>query len=297
MKIRLIGVPVDLGAGRRGVDMGPSAVRYAHIADRLRRLGHEVEDSGDIVVPIPETQAIADPRLKYLPEIVAFSTIQADAVEQALTAGFYPLVIGGDHSIALGTLWGVTRVKQRIGVIWFDAHGDFNTHETSPSGNIHGMSFAASLGIGARELCENPKPGSRIRPQHCVLIGARNLDPGERRLLTEAGVHVYTMHEVDKYGMKEVIGHALRHVGGTDGVHVSFDVDVVDPQEAPGVGTPEPGGITYREAHLALELLAEAKVITSLEMAEVNPILDERNRTAELAADLLCSALGKRIMG
>ncbi|MBI3273302.1 MAG: arginase [Planctomycetes bacterium] len=296
MKIRIIGVPVDLGAGRRGVDMGPSAIRYAQLQEKLRSLGHEVDDAGDMEVAIPETQAVRDSKLRYLPEIVAFSRVCADAVEKALREGCFPLVLGGDHSIAVGTLWGVTRVKRDCGVLWFDAHGDFNTAETTPSGNIHGMSFASSLGMGAPELTQNPLPASRLSPRRCVLIGARSLDPGEQRLLRASGVHVYTMHEVDKYGMKDVVGRALDEMRGADGVHLSFDMDVVDPREAPGVGTPVRGGITFREAHLAMELVAEARVVTSMEMAEVNPILDHQNQTAELAAHLMASALGMRIM-
>lgn len=296
MRIRIIGVPVDLGAGRRGVDMGPSAIRYAHLQEKLRGLGHDVEDVGDIEVPIPETQEVRDPRLRYLPEITAFSRVTADAVEQALRDGCFPLVLGGDHSIAIGTLWGVTRVKTRCGLIWLDAHGDFNTHETTGSGNIHGMSFASSVGLGAADLVHNPRPATGINPHDCVLIGARSLDAGERQLLRDAGVHVFTMHELDKYGMKDVMARAFDHLRGIDAVHLSFDIDVIDPQDAPGVGTPVRGGITYREAHLAMELLADAGVLTSMEMAEVNPILDERNRTGELAADLIASALGLRIL-
>jgi arginase len=296
MHISLLGVPMDLGADRRGVDMGPSAIRYAGIGDKLRALGYDVEDLDDVPVPGPEARDFGDSHLKYLDPIVAVSAQTADRVAQQVTSGSLPVILGGDHSIALGSISGVARVRSPIGVIWFDAHADFNTDETTPSGNIHGMILAALAGLGDPRLVNAAGPGPHIDPHRIAIVGARDLDSGERALLRKAGVHVYTMTDLDRRGMTAVTREAIKRVTeGTNGLHVSFDMDVVDPSEAPGVGTPVPGGVTYREAHLAMELVAESKTLTSLDVVEVNPILDRENRTAILAAELVLSAAGKRI--
>jgi len=296
MKIRIIGVPMDLGGDRRGVDMGPSAIRYADLEERLEKIGHKVEDQGDIPVAIPEARVIKDPTAKYMPEIVKANKLLSDAVAKAIRDGYFPLVLGGDHSVAVGSLWGVTHVRKDVGILWFDAHGDFNTPETSPSGNIHGMALAAALGRGRDPLIKSEDASSRISSVHVVQIGIRDLDPLEKHALRNSGIHVFTMHEVDRYGMPSVVERAITHFQGCDHIHLSFDVDVIDPDEAPGVGTPVSGGITAREAHLALEMIAEQHKIASMDLVEVNPILDDRNRTAILATELIASALGSRIL-
>jgi arginase len=294
-QVRIIGVPLDYGADRRGVDMGPSAIRYAGLSDRLRRLGHQVTDVGNVPVPVPESRTPAGTRLKYLPEIVKVSRVLARTVERALSDGTLPVILGGDHSLAIGSLAGLLRVRERPGLLWFDAHGDFNTDETTPSGNIHGMPVATAVGLGHPEL-KRPFPGRFIDPRRVAYIGVRTLDAAERELMHRQQVTVFSMTEIDKYGMREVVSRALDVVtAGSDAVHVSFDIDAVDPLFAPGSGTPYSGGLTEREAHLALEMVAEANVMTSMDMVEVNPILDEHNRTGILAADLIASALGKRI--
>lgn len=296
MHISLLGVPMDLGADRRGVDMGPSAIRYAGLGDKLRAMGHDVEDLDDVRVPGPEARDVGDSHLKYLDPIVAVSAQTSDSVAEQVTGGRLPVILGGDHSIALGSVSGVARARGPIGVIWFDAHADFNTHKTSPSGNIHGMILAALAGFGDPRLVNAAGPGPHVDPRRVAIVGARDLDPGERMLLRKAGVHVYTMTDLDRRGMTAVTREAIKRVNeGTNGLHVSFDMDVVDPSEAPGVGTPVPGGVTYREAHLAMELVAESGTLTSLDVVEVNPILDRENRTAILAAELVLSATGKRI--
>jgi arginase len=293
--VRIVGVPLDYGADRRGVDMGPSAIRYAGLAERLRRLGHQVTDLGNVPVPVPESRTPASPRLKYLAEIVKVNRVLARTVERILLDGALPLVLGGDHSLAVGSLAGLTRVHARAGVLWFDAHGDFNTPDTTPSGNVHGMPAAVAVGLGHPELTRLFRDRF-IDPRKLAYIGVRTLDPGEKDLMRQHGVGVFSMTEVDKYGMREVVARALDLVStGTDAVHVSFDIDAIDPLFAPGSGTPYTGGLTVREAHLALEMIAEAGVMSSLDMVEVNPILDERNRTAILACELIASALGKRI--
>lgn len=296
-KLCIIGVPMDLGAGRRGVDMGPSAIRYAGLHDKLRKIGWTVEDHGNLPVPVAESKPSATSHLKYLREVLAVTSELDRVVTESLRGGQLPLVLGGDHSIAMGSLAGVSRVLQRPAVLWFDAHGDLNTDRTSPSGNIHGMPLAASLGIGAPELLAGRGDAPAIDARRVALIGVRTLDPGEKELIRDAKIACYTMTEVDKYGMREVVHRALEQVmADADGLHLSFDLDALSPDEAPGVGTPYRGGLTYREAHLALEMIAEAKVVRSLEMVEVNPILDRANRTAELAAELIASALGQRIL-
>ena len=296
MHISLLGVPMDLGADRRGVDMGPSAIRYVELGEKLRALGHDVIELEAIRVPDPETRAPGDLRLKYLQPIVTATIATADRVAQCLADGSFPVILGGDHSIALGSISGAARERGPLSVLWVDAHADFNTVDTSPSGNIHGMILAALAGLGDPRLVNAAGPGPHIDPQRIAIVGARELDAGERTLLHEAGVHVYTMSDIDHRGMSEVTREAIERISsGSGGLHVSFDMDVVDPRDAPGVGTPVPGGVTYREAHLAMELVAESGQLTSLDIVEVNPILDRENQTAILAAELVLSALGKRI--
>jgi arginase len=296
-QISIIGVPMDLGQDRRGVDMGPSAIRYAGVKKRLESMGYEVEDIGDLRVPSPESQPIIQQNLKYLPEIIKVNSELARVVEQELARGRFPLVVGGDHSIAIGTIAGLTQKKKQLGVIWFDAHGDLNTGDTSPSGNIHGMSLAVSLGHGHDDLTHIGGFAPKIKPEHTVIIGARDLDRGERELIRSIGLKVFTMHEIDRLGMPRVIEEAIAIVSkGTDGVHLSLDLDGLDPHDCPGVGTPVIGGISYRESHLALEMLAESNVLTSAEFVEVNPILDAQNKTAKVAVALMSSAFGDKLL-
>ena len=299
--IEVIGVPVDLGAGRRGVDMGPSAIRIADLAPHLERLGHEVEDYGDLDVMIPETQAIGEGKLRYKAPIVAICERLRQAVEDTLAKKRLPLVLGGDHSIAIGSIAGSTghfaRNGESLGLIWFDAHGDANTPETTPSGNIHGMSLAVSMGLGDLELVNLGDRSPKVHPRNTVLIGIRDLDSGERETLKKSGATVYTMRDLDERGMRDVVDEAIRIASdGTAGIHLSFDMDVVDPEDAPGTGTPVWGGVTYREAHLAMELLADRAHIVSIDIVEVNPVLDTQNMTGVLAAELAQSVLGKRIL-
>ncbi len=301
MKIRILGVPLDLGQEHRGVDMGPSAVRAAGLNSVLKGLGHPVEDAGNIHVRIAEEQHFGDRRTKYLNEIAEACREVAERVHQTLADGFFPLSLGGDHSIAVGTQAGVSKFyhdrKQTLGCIWIDAHGDMNTPETSPSGNVHGMPFAASLGIGPEALANIFSYSPKLQAANCVLIGLRNLDSRERRLVKDSGVHVFTMRDIDQYGMGKIMQKGIGIAGeGTAGFVVSFDMDVVDPEEAPGVGTPVRGGITFREAHLAMEMIADSKKMLGLEVVEVNPILDVLNKTAVLAVGLAASALGKKIL-
>jgi arginase len=299
--IEIIGVPVDLGAGRRGVDMGPSAIRIADLERSLESLGHKVTDFGDIDVMIPETQEMGASTLRFKPAILAACDALRSEVERSLAAGRLPLVLGGDHSIAIGSVAGASNHFHReghpLGLLWFDAHGDSNTPETTPSGNVHGMSLAVSLGLGDPELVTLGGRAPKINPKHTVLIGLRDLDPGERELLKRTGVSVYTIREVDERGMRDVVTEALEIAGaGTAGIHLSFDLDVVDPEDAPGTGTPVQGGITYREAHLAMEMLGERADIVSVDLVEVNPVLDHGNVTGLLAVELAQSLFGKRIL-
>lgn len=296
-QISIIGMPMDLGQGRRGVDMGPSAVRYANLQGLLRDLSYEVEDLGDLFVPSPESIPMTNRQLKYLPAIQEANEQLAHTIEQVMQKGHFPLVLGGDHSLAIGTIAGVSKCIDRLGVLWFDAHSDLNTEKTSPSGNIHGMSLAVSLGKGTKDLTHMGGYAPKILPENTVIVGARELDPGEQALIRELGIRVFTMHEIDRLGMTTVMEQAIQMVSsGTDGVHLSFDLDSLDPKDAPGVGTPVPGGVTYRESHLAMEMLAEANVLVSAEFVEVNPILDHANQTAETAVQMIGSALGKRIL-
>ncbi|HKQ58231.1 MAG TPA: arginase [Candidatus Eisenbacteria bacterium] len=298
--IEIIGVPVDLGAGRRGVDMGPSAIRVADIEARLEQLGHQVEDSGDLDVMIPETQQVGEGKLRYKEPILAMCDALRAAVERALAKGRLPLVLGGDHSIAIGSIAGTAchygREGRSLGLIWFDAHGDANTPDTTPSGNIHGMSLAIALGHGDRDLVSLGDRVPKIQPRNTALIGIRDVDPGEREILKRLGVTVYTMRDIDERGMRDVVDEAVRIAGdGTEGIHLSLDLDVVDPEDAPGTGTPVWGGITYREAHLAMELLSDRAEIVAIDLVEVNPVLDTQNMTGVLAAELAQGVLGKRI--
>jgi len=301
MKIRILGIPLDLGQARRGVDMGPSAVRAAGLNSVLKGLGHQVEDAGNIHVRIAEEQHFGDRRAKYLAEIAETCRDAAERVFQTVQDGWFPLSLGGDHSIAVGTQAGVSRLyhdrKQSIGCIWIDAHADMNTPETSPSGNIHGMPFAASLGFGPEALAKIFEYAPKLQAGSCVLIGLRDLDSRERRLVRDSGVHVFTMRDIDEYGLRAVMEKSIAIAGnGTAGFVVSLDMDVVDPQEAPGVGTPVKGGITYREGHLIMEMISDSRKMLALEVVEVNPIIDVLNRTAILAVGLIASALGKKIL-
>jgi len=299
MNIHLIGVPMDLGAGRRGVDMGPSAIRIAGVTEKLKRLGHTVVDEGDIVIKPPEQQRIRNDKLRYLTEIVRACTILSSKVEKILQESAFPLVIGGDHSIAIGTMAGIASFarsrNKRPGILWIDAHGDMNTATTTPSGNIHGMPLAASLGVGAIELTSVGGDFRKVDPTDVVLIAIRDLDDGERENIRKLGVNIFTMEQIDKYGMAVVMDKALRKLSKVDFLHVSFDLDAVDPSVAPGVGTPVKGGLDYREAHLIMETLFEQGKVNSLEVVEVNPILDNRNQSAEFASELILSFFGKTI--
>jgi arginase len=284
--------------------MGPSALRIAGVSKVLEGLGYQVVDDGDITVTCPEVQGMTDPKLKYLPEIVRTVSLLCEKVQQSMARGEIPLVLGGDHSMAIGTISGVsTHYRQegkKLGLLWFDAHGDANTPETTPSGNIHGMPLAVVLGRGAKELVEVggfASNESRVDPDRVVLIGVRSIDECERGVLKELGIVVFTMENIDRRGIHAVTKEAIEIASaGTEAFHVSFDVDVLDPSVATGVGTPSRGGLTYREAHTAMELVAESGKLCSLEMAEVNPVLDVRNSTAEVAVELIGSALGKRII-
>ena len=301
MHIELLGVPMDLGSGRRGVDMGPSALRIAGVATALAARGHRVFDAGDLDIKNMEEIPIGSRHARYLGEIARASGLLSKAVERIMERRRFPLVLGGDHSIAVGTISGVAsycrKAKKRLGLLWIDAHGDIHVPRTSPSGNIHGMPLAALLGMGPKELTEVGGPGSKLDPKNVALVGVRSLEDGERVHLQRLGIRVYTMSEIDRDGIHMVMSDALARVtDGTDCLHVSFDLDVVDPSLAPGVGTPVKGGLDYREAHLIMELIAASKRMTSLELVEVNPILDERNRSAVLAVELLESAFGKRIL-
>jgi arginase len=299
--VHVLGVPMDLGSGRRGVDMGPSAIRIAGLAERLKELGHKVVDQGDVPIKNMEELKVGSERARYLPEIARASAIVARKVERIMGLGHFPLVLGGDHSIAIGTVAGLAGAARqqgkKLGLLWIDAHGDINTPETTPSGNIHGMPLAALLGFGASELTSIGGPTPTLEPANVALLGIRSLDAGEKKRLKETGVQVHTMSDIDRQGVDRVMKKALGRVtDGSDFVHVSLDLDVVDPSVAPGVGTPVKGGLDYREAHFMMEVLAEAGVMTSLELVEVNPILDQRNASAEFAVELVQSAFGKKIL-
>jgi len=300
-KIKILGVPLDLGQERRGVDMGPFAVRAAGLNHTLESLGHQVEDGGNIAVRLPEQQHFGDHHAKYLKEIAATSQEVAQRVYEALEAGYFPVSLGGDHSLAIGTQSGVAKFyhdrSQAVGCLWIDAHADMNTPETSPSGNVHGMPFAANLGHGPEALTRILGFAPKLHPANCALIGVRDLDAHERQVVRNSGVGVFTMREIDELGMRIVMERAISLASrGTAGFVVSFDMDVVDPDEAPGVGTPVRGGITFREAHLAMEMVADSNKMLAFELVEINPIIDVMNKTAILGVGFTASALGKRIL-
>ena len=298
--VSIIGFPMDLGADRRGVDMGPSALRIAGLQTKLEALGYKVEDNGDIKIEIMERQKIKNPKLKYLDEIIKTSKLLAEKVERVLDKGDFPICLGGDHSMALGTISGITsfckKRKLRLGVIWIDAHSDMNTDETSPTGNIHGMPLSALMGLGCDELVNLLGFSPKLYPENCVLIGIRSIDEAEKVNIKKLKVPIYTMNDIDKLGIHRIIAKVLKQFREkVDHIHISFDVDSVDPSVAPGVGTPIPGGLSYREAHLLMETIAECGCMSSLEIAEVNPILDHKNQSAAFTSELIASSMGQRI--
>jgi arginase len=300
-QIAIIGAPLDLGANRRGVDMGPSAIRVANLGPRLASLGYQIEDWGNVAVEQPERAPQGPANARYLPQIAETCRRLARAVEQAMARGQIPLVLGGDHSVAIGTIAGVSRHfrkrKARIGVIWLDAHPDMNTPQTSPSGNVHGMPLACSIGMGPRPLTHIYGFAPKVDPKNVAIIGLRDVDLLEKPHVKRSGVRAFTMRDIDERGMRAIMAEALEiAMAGTEGFHVSLDMDSVDPQEAPGVGTPVRGGLNYREAHLAMEMICDSGRMVSMEVVEVNPVIDEANRTAVLAVELVMSALGKRIL-
>jgi len=299
--IDIIGFPMDLGADHRGVDMGPSALRIAGIQNKLINLGYTVSDLGDIPIRNQEIQQVKNPKLKYLDEIVKTTEILAKKVEKSLSHNHFPLCLGGDHSMAIGTISGISAFCNKknieLGLIWIDAHADLNTEKTTPSGNIHGMSVAASLGYGNKKLTNLYGFSPKIKPENVVMIGLRSVDPGERELIKKLKLKVYTMTEIDRKGIGFLIDKILKDLKTrVQHIHVSFDVDSIDPVTAPGVGTPVSGGLSYREAHLLMESIAECGCMSSLEVAEVNPILDNKNRSAEITSELVASSLGLRII-
>jgi arginase len=295
--LALIGAPLDLGAGRRGVDMGPSAVRYAELAEHLAEtLGIVTNDLGNVEAPVVESLAIDDKKARFLPQILALCDRVAKLVEQARLRGETPLVVGGDHSVALGSLVGMAQAHGPGGVIWVDAHGDLNTPETSPSGNVHGMVLAAALDLAGAAFHYDDWTLPAIEPGKLALVGVRSLDQGERELLKRLEAKVFTMSDLDKRGVEPCMREALEHASGGAFLHLSLDMDAVDPEHAPGVGTPVRGGLSYREAHLAMETVAEFGAVDSFDVVEVNPVLDRENATAKLAVELVASALGARIL-
>jgi arginase len=295
--VTVIGAPLDLGAGRRGVDMGPSAIRYAGLDQQLaERLGVHVSDAGNVISPVVETTAMGDPQARYLAQILDLCDRLSGLVAEAAGRGALPLVIGGDHSVALGSLVGMAKVRGAGGVVWIDAHGDLNTPATSPTGNVHGMVLAAALGLAGDSFRRDGWPLPAVESGKLALVGVRSLDDGERALLRELDAKVFTMSEIDRIGVEPCMREAIAHAAGAAFLHVSLDMDVVDPDYAPGVGTPVRGGFSYREAHLALETVAESGLIDSMDVVEVNPVLDRENATGQLAVELVASALGARIL-
>jgi len=299
-KVSIIGVPLDLGADRRGVDMGPSALRVTGLAQRIRELGDDVRDTGDIDVPLPEECEVGDPHRKYAAAITQVCLELAERVYAAAKEGRTPVTLGGDHSLAMGSVAGIARRRkeqgEKIGLLWFDAHGDMNTPDSSPTGNVHGMPVAHILGMGDPGLAGIGGVKPKVLATNTCLVGIRDLDAREKQLIADSGVSVYTMKDIDRHGVSHVMEEAIdRALRGTSGMHVSFDIDSIDPGVARGTGTPKKGGLTYREAHLCMEMVADSKVLTSLDMVEINPILDNQNSTAELGAELILSALGKSI--
>ena len=296
MQIDIIGVPIDLGADRRGVDMGPSAIRYAHLHQKLEELGYTLDDIGNIEVPIQETCQITDPKLKYIDCILPMARRVAGSVATSIQGGRFPLVLGGDHSLSVGSIRGAAK-HRRLGIIWVDAHADFNTAETTPTGNIHGMPLATLCGLGDPRLVSLwDETHPVLDPKRVAVIGARDLDPGEKRNLREAGIMVQSTEQIDRVGMLAVLEKVIEQVNrDVDGIYLSFDMDALDPRHAPGVGTPVPGGLTFREAHLVCEVVAETGKLIGMELVEVNPILDVQNQTAILAVEFIRSALGSRV--
>ena len=295
-RVAVIGASLDLGAGRRGVDMGPSAIRYAGLASRLDELGYEYADLGNVETAVPEATESGDEHARFLPQIKETSQRIAQLVSHTVRDGFVPVVLGGDHSVALGTLAGLRDVHGPGGAIWIDAHGDLNSPETSPSGNVHGMVLAAALGLAGERFRDDGWGLPALEPGRVALVGVRSLDDGERELLRDQDVKVFTMSDLDRLGVERSVREALAHVAGSGFVHVSLDMDAIDPDVAPGVGTPVRGGLSYREAHLAMELVAETGLASSLDVVEVNPVLDRENETGKLAVELIASALGARIL-
>ncbi|WP_300462594.1 arginase [Desulfobacula sp.] len=293
-QISIIGVPMDFGQLHRGVDMGPAAARYSGLVSRLRSLGHTVFDTGDVFVPVRDADDTQF-KGKYLNEITQVCQSVYDMGKTAVDKGHFPLFLGGDHSISIGAVGAVTH-KEPSGLIWIDAHGDFNTPETSPSGNIHGMPLATLIGEGHESLVNVGRPGTKISPDNVVMIGQRDLDIQEKQRLKKNGIEVFTMRNIDEQGISSVANKALMKFVHMKRIHLTLDMDALDPIEAPGVGTPVPGGITYREAHLLMETLADSGKLTSMDIVEVNPILDQANKTARLAVELVLSALGKNIL-
>jgi arginase len=300
--VHLIGVPLDLGAGRRGVDMGPSAFRIAGLAEQLAALGCAVTDKGDLPAPIPETQSPRDEHKKYVRDIAKVCQKLFQTSRESLEEGAMPIVLGGDHSLGAGSVaaaadWAKRTKDQPIGLLWVDAHGDMNTPAMTLSGNVHGMPLAALLGSEPAELANIGGFSPKVLPAHTVLVGIRNLDAREKVAVRDSGVHVFTMKDIDRHGIASIMEQAVNLAGnGTAGIHVSFDMDVCDPQIAPGVGTPVKGGLDYREAHMVMEIVADSGLLTSLDLVEVNPTLDVRNATAQLGTELACSALGMKIL-
>ncbi|MHB8468760.1 MAG: arginase [Gaiellaceae bacterium] len=295
--VTVIGAPLDLGAGRRGVDMGPSAIRYADLNQHLQdKLGIVVDDLGNVEAPVAESTEMGDDRARYLAQILELCDRVAKLVERARRGGETPLVLGGDHSVALGSLVGMAAVDGPGGVLWIDAHGDLNTPESSPSGNVHGMVLAAALDLGGDAFAHAGWTLPAIESGRLALIGVRSLDKGERELLKHLEAKVFTMSDIDRLGIESCMREALAHAAGASFLHVSLDMDVVDPDYAPGVGTPVRGGLSYREAHLAMEMVAESGCADSFDVVEVNPVLDRENATGKLAVELVASALGARIL-
>jgi arginase len=299
--VNIIGFPIDLGADRRGVDMGPSALRIAGLKEKLESLGYKVIDSGDIFIQIMEKQKVINPKLKYLNEIIRTAKTLANKVEKVLESGQFPLCIGGDHSMALGSIAGISsycrKNKLKLGLIWIDAHADMNTDKTSPSGNIHGMPLASAMGLGNERLININGFSPKIYPENCTIIGVRSIDGPEKENIIKMNPTVYTMADIDKLGIHRVISRVLKQFREkVDYVHVSFDLDSVDPSVAPGVGTPVPGGLSYRETHLLMESIADCGCISSLEVTEVNPILDDKNKSALFATGVVASIMGQRIL-
>lgn len=296
-EVRIIGSPSDFGQERRGVDMGPSAIRYAGLIEKLQRLGHHVVDLGNIPVPTPEMHEIQSQTMKYLDEVQTICESLFETVKQTMIQGQIPVILGGDHSISIGSVAGAAAVTQSLGVIWFDAHGDMNTEATTPSGNIHGMPLAACLGFGHQSLVNLGGFSPKLNPEKVVLVGARSIDEGEAALIRQSGIKVYSMVEIDQLGMGTVMEEAI-HIAGneTNGIHLSLDLDALDPMFVPGVGTPVNGGVTYREGHLAMELISQSGLLLSVDVVEVNPILDVQNRTGRMAVELLESLFGKMVI-